>query len=53
VFFSESRQGNKRGNYVPLQILLLLLMKEEICEEEALKFILRECILMHLKLRDD
>jgi hypothetical protein len=51
-FFAESRNIEKKGAYIPLQILLLLLIKEEINEEQTFKLTLRETILMHLKLND-
>lgn len=50
--FTDSRVGTKKGAYLPMTILLLLLNKEDIQESEEMKIILREAILMHLKLNN-
>lgn len=50
--FTDSRTGVKRGSYLPIQILLLLLIKEDMYEEEGFKIALRECLLMQLNLDD-
>lgn len=35
LLFTESRSGGeKKGNYIPLQILLLLLIREDVGEKE-------------------
>lgn len=52
LLFSESRTADKKGIYYPIQILLLLLIKEDINEEEKIKITVRELILMHLKLNN-
>lgn len=52
LLFTDSRVGKKKGAYLPMSILLLLLIKEEIHESEELKLNLREAILMHLKLNN-
>jgi hypothetical protein len=39
--FSDSRAGQRQGSYLPLQVLLLLLIKEDMREDEALKVALR------------
>eukprot|EP00347_Sterkiella_histriomuscorum_P013006 403366373 len=50
LLFTDSRRGKKKGAYLPMSILLLLLIKEDVNEQESLKLSLREAILMHLKL---
>jgi hypothetical protein len=50
--FSDSRVGTKKGAYLPMSILLLLLTKEDIQESEELKILLRDSILTHLKLNN-
>lgn len=52
LLFTDSRVGTKKGAYLPMSILLLLLIKEDITENEDLKLSLRESILMHLKLNN-
>lgn len=52
LLFTDSRIGTKKGAYLPMSILLLLLIKEDISESEDLKLSLRESILMHLKLNN-
>ncbi|CDW80011.1 UNKNOWN [Stylonychia lemnae] len=52
LLFTDSRIGTKKGAYLPMSILLLLLIKEDISESEDLKLILRDSILMHLKLNN-
>lgn len=34
LLFTESRNGDKKGSYIPLQILLLLLIREDVTEKE-------------------
>ena len=46
LLFTDSRAGTKKGAYLPMSILLLLLIKENIYEEEELKITLRESILL-------
>jgi hypothetical protein len=48
--FSDSRAGQRKGSYLPIQILLLLLIKEELKENEFLKISLRKCILQQIKI---
>lgn len=52
LLFTESRNGEKKGSYIPLQILLLLLIREDVTEREPEKIILRESLMMHLKLNN-
>ncbi len=52
LLFTDSRVGQKKGAYLPMSILLLLLIKENISENETLKLNLRECILLQLKLNN-
>jgi hypothetical protein len=46
LLFSDSRVGSRKGAYLPIQILLLLLIKEDMSEDEALKLALRKCLIM-------
>lgn len=50
LLFTDSRKGTRKESYLPMSILLLLLIKEEIHEEEEMKILLRENILFQLKL---
>jgi len=50
--FTDSGVGTKKGAYLPMSILLLLLTKEDIQETEEIKLLLRDSILMHLKLNN-
>lgn len=34
LLFTDSRNGERKGTYIPLQILLLLLIREDITESE-------------------
>jgi hypothetical protein len=52
LMFTDSRVGTRKGAYLPMSILMLLLTKEEISEPEDMKIRLRESILMHLKLNN-
>lgn len=45
LLFTDSRKGTRKEAYLPMSILLLLLTKEEINEDEGLKLLLRETIL--------
>ncbi len=50
--FSDSRTGKRQGSYLPVQVLLLLLLKEDMREEEPLKISLRQQLLHQLKIRN-
>ena len=41
LLFTDARVGTKKGAYLPMSILLLLLIKEDIHEREELKISLR------------
>ena len=48
--FSDSRAGRRKGSYLPILILLQLLIKEDLKENEILKINLRQCILQQIKI---
>ena len=52
LLFTDSRAGQKKGAYMPMSILLVMLLKENINETEELKLKLRSCILLQLKLNN-
>ena len=52
LLFTDSRAGQKKGAYMPMSILLVMLLKENINETEELKLSLRSCILLQLKLNN-
>ena len=52
LMFTDSRVGTKKGAYLPMSILMLLLTKEDLNETEDMKLKLRETILMNLKLNN-
>jgi hypothetical protein len=52
LLFTDSRGGDKKGQFIPLQILLILLTREDINENDKNKLMIRETILMYLKLNN-
>lgn len=52
LLFTDSRAGQRKGSYLPMSVLLVMLLKEKLSETEELKLSLRSCILLQLKLNN-
>ena len=48
--FSDSRQGSRKGAYMPMQVLLQLLMREQMRDDDYLKATLRHCLVLQLRI---
>lgn len=49
LLFSNNPKGGKKGTYVPLEVLILMLKHEQMDEDPEIKELLRETILVHMK----
>jgi len=49
LLFTNNPKGGKKGTYVPLEVLILMLKHEQMDEDSEIKELLREAILVHMK----
>lgn len=48
--FSDSRQGSRKGSYMPMQVLLQLMMREQMRDDDYFKATLRHCLVLQLRI---